>query len=145
LSDDAPTHATLVARFSAGRWRGVLVRGPSGAGKSALALALIYRGWRLVADDRVVIWATGERVWGRAPDTLAGLLEVRGVGVTARPALPFVEIAAVIDATPADMVERIPEPAAAIVRGVALPVCRLDLGATSAADKVAAFCDALRL
>ncbi len=52
--------------------------GPSGAGKSDLALRLIGRGFVLVADDRVEI---DERGAARPPPCLAGILEVRGVGL----------------------------------------------------------------
>ena len=70
-------HATCVARNG----QGVLLLGPSGAGKSDLALRLIERGFVLVADDRVEL--TG--AIASPPDGLAGLIEVRGVGVVRMP------------------------------------------------------------
>jgi serine kinase of HPr protein (carbohydrate metabolism regulator) len=146
VSDFQPAHATLVARHTPKGWRGVLLRGPSGAGKSTLALILIGRGWRLVADDRVRLWRSGGRAWGRAPDELLGLLEVRGVGVLPFPALSFCEIAQVIDSPQgADEIDRIPQSAQVLICGVSLPACRLDLAAPAAADRIAAFCGALRL
>ena len=51
-----------------GGWRGALIEGPSGAGKSDLALRALDAGFRLVADDRVVVWTSGGRLFGRAPD-----------------------------------------------------------------------------
>ena len=57
-----------------------LLRGPSGCGKSDLALRLIDRGARLVADDRVVLTVEDGAVVAAAPPPLAGLLEVRGLG-----------------------------------------------------------------
>ena len=79
-------HATCVAlrppaKLSAGAWRAVLLRGPSGAGKSDLALRLIEAGGRLVADDQTRIVRYGEVLIASAPAALAGLLEVRGVGI----------------------------------------------------------------
>jgi HPr kinase/phosphorylase len=146
VSDRSPVHATLVARYTPQGWRGVLLRGPSGAGKSTLALALIVRGWRLVADDRVHLWRSGDRAWGRAPDTLRGLLEARGVGVLAFPVLDCCEIACVIDGSnTATEIERVPDPAAVLLCGVRLPASVLHLAAPAAADRVAAFCGALRL
>jgi serine kinase of HPr protein (carbohydrate metabolism regulator) len=85
-------HAGLIARYDAGGWRGVMIEGPSGAGKSDLALRCLGVGFRLVADDRVLIWRSDGRLFGRAPDSLAGLMEVRNLGVLPTPALPFAPI-----------------------------------------------------
>ncbi len=146
MTDPAPLHATLAARYSAGCWRGVLLRGPSGAGKSGLALSLIGRGWRLVADDRVRVWPSGGRVWGRSPEVLRGLLEVRGLGVLPFSPLDFSSVDAVVDGLNAgEAPERAPLAAVTRLCGVDLPVCRFDLLDGSSADKVCAFCDALRL
>lgn len=60
---------------------GLLLTGASGSGKSEKALALLDRGHQLVADDVVEIDRTGNRLRGRAPVRLRGLLEVRGVGI----------------------------------------------------------------
>ncbi len=93
----APLHASLAALRTGGAWRGALLRGASGAGKSDLLLRLLDDGWRLAADDRVVLWASGGRLWGRAPAPLAGLVELRGQGMAHPPPLPFAEVAAVVD------------------------------------------------
>ncbi len=84
-------HGDLIARPGPKGWQGVLIEGPSGAGKSDLALRCLQVGFRLVADDRVVTWVSGGRLFGRAPDNLAGLMEIRGLGVrpiSARPMTP---------------------------------------------------------
>ncbi len=70
-------HASCAARDGAG----VLLLGPAGCGKSDLLLRLLDRGFELVADDRVEI-ECGE---ARAPASLAGLLEVRGLGIVRLP------------------------------------------------------------
>ncbi|HJZ14329.1 MAG TPA: hypothetical protein VJ251_02575, partial [Stellaceae bacterium] len=70
-------HATAIAIDG----RAVLLRGPSGAGKSDLALRLIDGGARLVADDQAELRRAGERVMVRAPAEIAGLIEVRGIGI----------------------------------------------------------------
>ncbi|MEN3167288.1 HPr kinase/phosphatase C-terminal domain-containing protein [Gluconobacter sp. OJB] len=76
LSEDS-VHASCVA------WNGeaVLISGPPGAGKSELALRLMDAGFDLVADDRVLL----EGVVASAPARLAGLIEVRGVGILRTP------------------------------------------------------------
>jgi len=74
-------HASCVAAGNGG----VLILGNSGQGKSDLALRLIDRGARLVADDRCDVWADRGRLWCRPPETLAGKLEVRGIGIIDRP------------------------------------------------------------
>jgi serine kinase of HPr protein (carbohydrate metabolism regulator) len=70
-------HATSVAIGG----RGILIRGRSGSGKSDLALRLIDRGARLVSDDYTIVSARDGRLWADAPETIAGKLEVRGVGI----------------------------------------------------------------
>jgi hypothetical protein len=60
---------------------GLLLLGESGAGKSDLALRLIEQGAMLVADDQVELSVRSGRLIGRAPQTLAGLIEVRRVGI----------------------------------------------------------------
>jgi serine kinase of HPr protein (carbohydrate metabolism regulator) len=116
-------HAGLVAKRVGGRWLGALIEGPSGIGKSDLALRCLERGAVLVADDRVLIWTDQGRLWGRAPEALAGLMEVRGVGIIQRPALPLCAIGLVIHCQPrAAAVERMPREVFADRLGVGLPL-----------------------
>jgi HPr kinase/phosphorylase len=70
-----------------------------------MVLRLLDRGFVLVADDRVEI----DGVWARAPGGLAGLLEVRGLGILRLPHLPQarLRLAVTLRADPA----RLPEPA----------------------------------
>jgi serine kinase of HPr protein (carbohydrate metabolism regulator) len=102
-------HAGLIALRIGRDWRGVLIEGRSGSGKSDLALRALDEGFRMVADDRVLLWASGGRNFGRAPDTLRGLMETRGAGVLPVAALPFcpVVLAVRCGASP-EAVERMP-------------------------------------
>jgi hypothetical protein len=79
-------HASCVAIGG----KAVLLLGGSGAGKSDLALRLIDGGARLVADDRCELFARAGKLCVRAPASIAGLLELRGIGIVA---LPFVKSA----------------------------------------------------
>ena len=82
-------HASCVAREG----RALLLLGPSGAGKSDLALRLIDRGFVLVADDRVDVRDNR----ATPPARLAGLLEVRGVGLLRFPHEADVPLALALD------------------------------------------------
>lgn len=126
-------HAGLVARRDARGWRGVLIEGPSGAGKSTLALSVLAGRFRLVADDRVVVWACGGQVFGRAPPPLAGLIEVRGVGVLKEPALDLSPIALIVRPGAG---ERLPEPAFDNLCGAPIPLIQFDFGAPAAAARL---------
>lgn len=68
--------------------RGLLIEGPPGSGKSALALALIDRGATLVGDDGVTLEVRSGRLWAHPPPNIAGLLEIRCVGIATLPAGP---------------------------------------------------------
>ncbi|WP_375268926.1 HPr kinase/phosphorylase [Phenylobacterium sp.] len=115
-------HAGLIARRGAQGWRGVLIEGRSGAGKSDLALRCLDLGFRLVADDRVLVWSSDGRLFGRAPDTLSGLMEIRGLGVRPVPALPLAAIGLVVRLGEA---ERLPDRETVRHLGVELPVLTL--------------------
>ena len=65
---------------------GVLLLGAAGSGKSSLAIHLIdHYGGRLIADDRIRLTVEGTKLKAAPPDNLAGLLELRGLGIVAMP------------------------------------------------------------
>ena len=133
MSSSPIAHAGLIAQRLDGRWRGALIEGPSGAGKSDLALRALDQGFRLAADDRVVLWSCESRLFGRAPGALHGLIEIRGLDVTAEPALPFCEVALVVQpGTP----ERIPELRRVERLGLDLPLLTLCYREASAPAKL---------
>jgi HPr kinase/phosphorylase len=91
---------------------GVLIRGPSGSGKSRLALALIAKGARLVADDRVMVSQCHGRLVAGPPGPTAGLLEVRGRGIIlAVPCERWAVLRLAIDLVERPALERLPEAA----------------------------------
>jgi serine kinase of HPr protein (carbohydrate metabolism regulator) len=118
-------HAGLMAVRLGGAWRGVLITGSSGAGKSDLMLRALDFGFRMVADDRTLVWISDGRLFGRAPDILQGLLELRGVGITQEPCLPMCEICfAVRCEAPSVEVERAPEDAWQDIGTTRIPLLR---------------------
>jgi serine kinase of HPr protein (carbohydrate metabolism regulator) len=128
MAAETPTvHASAVLAGS----RAVLIRGPAGAGKSQLALALLQaadtgllRFARLVGDDRVHLEARHGRLLVRPAAALAGLIEVRGLGVRQLEYEPVAVVGLLVDLADEDA-ERIPTASEAVLLGV--PVRRLAL------------------
>jgi HPr kinase/phosphorylase len=89
---------------------GILLRGPSASGKSDLAIRLIEAGASLVADDRVDLAASGGRIVASPPPALAGLMELRGLGLVELPNLAEVPVVLICDLVRPDAVERLPLP-----------------------------------
>jgi len=133
-------HANAVAVRSPGPhggWRGVLLTGDSGAGKSDLSLRLMQAGWRLVGDDYVHIWSAGGGLYARAPETLAGRIEVRGVGIVSAAHLDLARVVLAVrcvDRPP----ERLPEPAFETLAGVRLPQLEIEALQPGAPARLAA-------
>ncbi|HEX8381242.1 MAG TPA: HPr kinase/phosphatase C-terminal domain-containing protein [Allosphingosinicella sp.] len=112
---DEIVHASCVAIGG----RAVLLAGRSGAGKSDLALRLIDRGAVLVSDDYTELRRVGDRVRARAPEAIAGKLEVRGIGLVQLPAAAGLPVClhADLDQTP----ERLPESRTIRLAGLDIP------------------------
>ncbi len=89
----APLHASCVTFGD----RGALITGPSGAGKSALALQLLSRGGRLVADDRVIVTPDQGCLLARSPAPIAGLLEARKFAILNAPTQDNAQIVCLVD------------------------------------------------
>ncbi|MDE1896021.1 MAG: HPr kinase/phosphatase C-terminal domain-containing protein [Rhodospirillales bacterium] len=98
-------HASCAARQNQPGGDALLLLGPSGAGKSDLLLRLIDKGFTLVADDQVMI----ENSMASPPPALAGLLEVRGLGLFRLPYIAPVRLRLVITLS-AELPDRLPTP-----------------------------------
>jgi serine kinase of HPr protein (carbohydrate metabolism regulator) len=126
MSDDASTiHATAVLVGA----RAVLIRGPAASGKSRLALGLLHAAelhglpfTRLVADDRCYLEAASGRLLVRPAPQLAGLLEVRGIGIRRLPFEPVAVAGLVVDLHAADA-KRLPAAPEQVttIAGIVLP------------------------
>ena len=127
-------HATTVSIED----RAVLLCGPSGSGKSDLALRLIDSGAVLIADDRTDLSRSDNAVMASPPETLAGLLEIRGVGVVRLPYRSGIPVALVVDLT-AEQPPRLPDnDASRTIEGIDLPCLSLNPFEASAPAKVRA-------
>lgn len=115
--------------------RAILIRGAAGSGKSSLAFALIEASQggalpftRLIGDDRVHIEAAHGRVLVRPAEALAGLIEIRGVGIRRLPFEPVGVLRLVVDLGAPDA-GRLPAPETAVTEVAGMPLPRLGVAA----------------
>lgn len=125
-------HATVVSIDG----NGIIFRGPPGSGKSDLALRLIGDGAFLVADDWCDLIIINNTVVASPPDEIAGLLEVRGLGVCRLEYVSTTPVALVVDLSSVDAIDRLPESASCTDWGPAIPCIKLAPFEASATDKV---------
>jgi HPr kinase/phosphorylase len=113
--------------------RAILIRGPAGAGKSRLALALVQAAdcgligfARLVGDDRIELAAAHGRLLARPAPALAGLIEVRGLGIRCLAHEPVAVVGLVVDLAVPEA-ERLPGSAdpETTISGIILPCLAL--------------------
>ncbi|MEO1794457.1 MAG: HPr kinase/phosphatase C-terminal domain-containing protein [Pseudomonadota bacterium] len=117
IPDTGLVHGTTVAVGQ----RALLIVGPSGAGKSALALHLIALGARLVADDQTRLTETNGLVIASAPETIAGQIEARGLGILHVDAAPPTPLKAVLDLSQKES-DRLPAPRDVEIFGTKVPL-----------------------
>jgi HPr kinase/phosphorylase len=115
--------------------RAVLIRGPSGAGKSHLAFDLILAGRAgqiphsvLVGDDRIHLQASNGQLVVRPVRELAGLIEIRGLGIRRCGFAEEAIVGLVVDLSASDA-ERLPPPEALLTHIYGVKIPRIPVGA----------------
>jgi len=135
-------HATAVTVSDCG----VLILGPSGSGKSSLALGVITTPFiedgqllhaRLVSDDQVVLERIDGRLHASPPATIAGKLEVRGLGIVSFPHAATAVISLAVELKPFREIERVPDPCVQhTLLGVNIPLVAIDASSPGAAARL---------
>ena len=133
MSLNPSIHATAIACRGPDGWRCALLQGPSGSGKSDLALRLLDRGWRLVSDDQVHVWRSGDAIYATAPRQILGRIEARGLGIVTVADLYVSRVVRVVDCVQ-QATERMPEDNQVTLCGVLLPQLTLDIRPQSAVE-----------
>jgi serine kinase of HPr protein (carbohydrate metabolism regulator) len=133
-------HATAVATEG----RAVLIMGQSGSGKSDLALRLLDRGFSLISDDQTIVKKAGDSLIAAAPPTIAGKLEIRGIGIVELDYLIDVPVALIVELT-ADITRMPDDSRERMILGVPVPLVSIDAMSASAPSKVAFALDRMGL
>jgi serine kinase of HPr protein (carbohydrate metabolism regulator) len=120
-ADTATIHASAVLIGP----KAALIRGPAGSGKSRLLWDLLQSAMpftRLVADDRAHVEACAGRLLVRPAPALAGMLEIRGLGIRRLPYEPVAAVGLVLDLAAEDAARQPGQEAGkAVISGVSLP------------------------
>lgn len=115
------------ASFVVWEKKGILFRGKSGSGKSELALKFIEnKNAVLVADDIVLLENRKNKLFGKVPENIAGLLEIRNVGISNYKYIPEAEISLLVNLVQTKQnLERFPKNKSENILGVEIPAIDL--------------------
>ncbi len=118
---------TMHASFVVWKKKGILFRGKSGSGKSELALKFIEnKNAVLVADDIVLLENRKNKLFGKVPENIAGLLEIRNVGISNYKYIPEAEISLLVNLVQTKQnLERFPKNKSENILGVEIPAIDL--------------------
>lgn len=112
---------------------GVLIKGASGSGKSSLSLGLLELAAirnveaNLVCDDQALLQAQRNVLIAKAPENIAGKIELRGLGIVSHSFIESSTIGVVAELVDDNLVERMPKPQTTSLLGVELPFLLLPL------------------
>jgi serine kinase of HPr protein (carbohydrate metabolism regulator) len=135
MSASAPAELIMQASGVVIGGRALLIEGPPGSGKSSLALALLDRGAGLIGDDAVRVLRDGGRVIAAPPPRIAGLIELRGIGIVRWPTASPAPIALILTLG-GPVGERLPARAATRdILGLAIPVLAFEPGTLAPAQR----------
>ena len=147
--DQTLVHATCLSFGGAG----ILLLGPPGSGKSDLALRLIdqpgvgtsglVKRAMLISDDEVMVRRQGDGLIAEAPAPIAGMLEVRGLGIVSLAAEATAKLVLAVKLVAAATIERLPELELSRFEllGLSLPLVEIDAAQASAPARVRAALD----
>lgn len=137
----ANIHASCIAYKN----QGILILGESGVGKSDLTLRMIMeKGAVLVADDRTDLCLNGSDLTASCPQTIQGLLEVRGIGIQKMPYTAKTDIKLVVRLVKdSHEIERLPAPCYYEFENLKIEEIKLCAFEASAIDKLVIKMDSL--
>ncbi|MFN7709436.1 MAG: HPr kinase/phosphorylase [Holosporales bacterium] len=115
-------HATAVTYEGCG----VLILGPPGSGKSSLALMVCDAGGDLIGDDQAQLSSQGGILMASPAPSLAGLLEVRGIGIINMPHVSCHPLHVALSLQPWQTIPRLPDNDHSTFEGITLPHYFLD-------------------
>lgn len=121
---------------------GILIKGMSGSGKTSLMLGLIERAAQynitaaLIADDQVILKTNGDTLEASAPETIKGLVELRGYGIMKCANKATTQIALVVELVEDEKIQRMPEASFGRVEGINLPLLKVPLRHESQAVRI---------
>ncbi len=116
--------------------KGILLLGASGSGKSDIALRLIFsHNCTLIADDRVDLLQANGQILASPPQSLQGLLEVRGLGIVNYPFIASIPVKVVVQLT-SEVIERMPKPEFWDFENIKIPLFKLNPSEVSCCEKI---------